>query len=86
MSDSTPQSSDAASEPVSERIRARIVKGLECLGLILDPVRNGALTGGACGEFSAEGSTLRAFVIPTDEALMIARDTFRVVSGETVES
>jgi acetate kinase len=66
----------------SPEIRRRICAGLECLGLRLDEKRNAALTGGAEGEISAEGSTLKAYAIPTDEELLIARDAFRVVSGQ----
>jgi acetate kinase len=35
---------------------------------------------GRAGEISAPGSTMRAFVIPTDEELLIARDTCRIVT------
>ena len=62
-------------------IRARICAGLEWMGLAVDPARNDALSGGREGAFQAEGSRLDAWVIPTDEELLIARDTFRVVSG-----
>ena len=33
------------------------------------------------GAITAEGSRLAAWVIPTDEELLIARDTVRVVQG-----
>jgi acetate kinase len=59
-------------------IRARIGAGLERLGLVLDPVRNFEAAPGG-GEVSTPGSTLKAFVIPTNEELMIARDTVRVI-------
>jgi len=62
-------------------VRARICAGLEWLGLELDPERNAALTGGRAGPISREGSRLAAWVIPTDEELLIARDTVRVVQG-----
>ena len=35
---------------------------------------------GQVGEITAAGSMLRAFVIPTDEELLIARDACRIVS------
>ena len=63
----------------SAEVRARICAGLEFLGLTLDAKRNAALVGGKQGEISARGSSLKAFVIPTDEELLIARDTLRVV-------
>jgi acetate kinase len=63
------------------QVRARICAGLECLGLELDVERNGALYDGRSGPLTREGSRLAAWVIPTDEELLIARDTARVVHG-----
>src|SRR5262249_43585139 len=65
----------------SPEIRARICAGLEWFGLELEPDRNGATTGGRAGPISREGARLAAWVIPTDEELLIARDTVRVVQG-----
>jgi acetate kinase len=65
----------------SPEVRARICAGLECLGLALDPERNAALADGRAGPITKEGSRLAAWVIPTDEELLIARDTVRVVQG-----
>ena len=62
-------------------IRARICAGLEWMGLQIEPPHNDALAGGREGSFHAEGSRLGAWVIPTDEELLIARDTYRVVAG-----
>ena len=64
----------------SPPIRERSLRGLEFMGLVLDPERNRAAVGRAA-EISAEGSTLRALVIPTNEELLIARDTLRLVEG-----
>jgi len=33
-------------------------------------------------QISTDGSNLKAFVIPTDEELLIARDTVRCIAGE----
>jgi acetate kinase len=41
--------------------------------------RNVALTGGREGLISKDGSSLATYVIPTDEELLIARDTVRCV-------
>ena len=60
-------------------VRTRICTGLEHLGLTIDPDRNAALSPGSAGEISTEEATLKAWVIPTDEELLIARDTYRVV-------
>jgi acetate kinase len=65
----------------SPDVRARICAGLEWLGLELDPQRNASLTGGGTGPISRDGSRLAAWVVPTDEELLIARDTVRVVHG-----
>jgi acetate kinase len=63
----------------SPLIRQRICQGLESIGLRIDAARNDELAGGESGEISAEGSTFRALVIPTNEELLIARDTYRVI-------
>src|SRR5690606_11840768 len=55
-------------------VRARICAGLEWMGLELDPGRNAEHAGGREGRISVEGSRLAAWVIPTDEELLIARD------------
>jgi acetate kinase len=60
-------------------VRERICRGLERLGLTLEPGRNSGAVGGASGEITRQGSTLAAFVIPTNEELVIARDTLRVL-------
>lgn len=62
-------------------IRKRISRGLECLGLELDERRNASLKRGRAGLISKPSSRLKAFVIPTNEELLIARDTFRAVRG-----
>jgi acetate kinase len=65
----------------SSDVRAGICEGLEWIGLELDEARNRAHTGGREGLISKEGSRLAAYVIPTDEELLIARDTARCVLG-----
>ena len=62
-------------------IRARICEGLEWLGVTLDPARNDATVLGREGLVSVDGARTAAWVIPTDEELLIARDTYRVVTG-----
>ncbi len=62
-------------------VRARILDGMEWCGVTLDPARNDATVGGKEGEIGAQGSRLRVFVIPTNEELIIARDTVRCVTG-----
>jgi acetate kinase len=65
----------------SSEVRSRICTGLEWAGFVLDKERNAALAGGREGLISAEGSRLAAYVIPTDEELLIARDTVRCVEN-----
>jgi acetate kinase len=66
----------------SPEVRARICQGLEWAGLRLEN-RSNDRTVGLEGQISTDDSSLRALVIPTDEELMIARDTVRCVLGET---
>jgi acetate kinase len=62
-------------------IRAQICEGLEWAGLALDENKNNEMAG--CeGQISTNESRLHAFVIPTDEELLIARDTIRCVLDE----
>ena len=65
----------------SPGIRRRICHGLEWLGIDIDPARNDALPAGGEGEVGASGSRVRLFVIPTNEELMIARETAAVLAG-----
>jgi acetate kinase len=62
-------------------IRARICAELSWLGIVVDAERNGALVGRKEGRFDAAGSRVELWVVPTDEELLIARDTWRVVTG-----
>jgi acetate kinase len=66
-------------------IRARICDGLDWLGIGVDAERNAALVGTE-GRFDRDGSRMALWAIPTDEELLIARDTFRVVSGAPAPS
>ena len=65
----------------SPEIRQRICAGLDWMGIALDPARNAA-TAGTEGRVSPDGARVAAWVIPTNEELLIARDTWRVVHGE----
>jgi acetate kinase len=65
----------------SAEIRARICEGLEWAGLKLHAGRNREMVGRE-GQISTPDSRLHAFAIPTDEELLIARDTVRCILGE----
>lgn len=62
-------------------VRAKICAGLEWAGLELDQERNAELSSGREGVISRDDARLAAYVIPTDEELLIARDTVRCVRG-----
>ncbi|MHB2019473.1 MAG: acetate/propionate family kinase [Candidatus Xenobia bacterium] len=63
----------------SPEVRRRICDGLACLGLQLDLEDNTAMVGGRIGRIATADSRLSAYVIPTNEELLIARDTVRCV-------
>jgi acetate kinase len=66
----------------SPEVRARICDGLQWIGIELDEELNRSHTGGREGLISKEASRPAVYVIPTDEELLIARDTVRCVLNE----
>jgi acetate kinase len=65
----------------SPEIRAQICKGMEWAGIAMDAERNQKMVGKE-GLISSDSSQLAVYAIPTDEELLIARDTVRCVLGE----
>lgn len=65
----------------SPDIRKRICEGLEWFGLKLDESKNEEAVGKE-QRITTDDSRLHAFVIPTDEELLIARDSVRCILGE----
>jgi len=65
----------------SSEVRARIVNRLGALGVKLDRKVNDK-THGTVAVISAKGSKIPVIVLPTNEELMIARDTVRVLGGK----
>ena len=63
----------------SPTIRQRVLAGLDWLGIEIDENANGEMTSGKEGEISKPGSRVKSYVIPTNEELLIARDTVRCV-------
>ena len=63
----------------SAEVRRRVCAGLEWLGIELDVDANEKLIGGKEGEMGSAGSKVKLFVIPTNEELLIARDSVRSV-------
>jgi acetate kinase len=64
----------------SAAVRAAALHDLEGLGIVLDPVANAVRASGARLISTAAGRVAVA-VVPTDEELEIARDTYRLASG-----
>jgi acetate kinase len=62
-------------------IRADVCRGLGWAGVELDDEANARMVGGAEGHITTAASRTAVWVIPTDEELLIARDTFRAVTG-----
>ncbi len=60
-------------------IRARICEGLEWTGIRVEKEANTEAVGGWEGRISTEGVSPAVWVVPTNEELLIARDTVRVV-------
>jgi acetate kinase len=65
----------------SPDVRARICSGMDWARLRLNEGKNRE-TIGREGKISTEDSKLLAYAIPTDEELLIARDTVRVILGQ----
>ena len=63
----------------SRPIRRRIMAGLSALDIKLDEARNEACFGKQ-GVISTDDSAWKAIVMPTDEELMIAKNTESIVS------
>ncbi len=65
----------------SPYIRARVLEGLEEFGIVVDDERNRqALRKEAL--ISAPGSRIPVWVVPTDEEIVVARESFRLLEGE----
>ncbi|MDR0883528.1 MAG: acetate kinase [Oscillospiraceae bacterium] len=62
-------------------LRQNVCEHLGYLGVRIDNERNAQLRRGSEGEFSTPESQVRVFVIPTNEELLIARDTLAIAQG-----
>jgi acetate kinase len=60
-------------------VRSRVCAGLGALGIKLDEKLNRQTVGGKEALISTSDSKIKVYVIPTNEELLIARDTLRVV-------
>ena len=61
--------------------RESVLTGLEGLGIVLDKEKNINAKRGEYSEIEAEGSKTKIYVIPTNEEIMIARETQEIVSA-----
>ena len=61
----------------SSVIRSRVVKALNCLNIVLDEERNAVTTGE--GRISQPDSSAEVWVVPTDEGLIVAEETAKVL-------
>ena len=60
-------------------IRRMVVDRLNCLGLKIDKEKNEAIRFGKEGIISSDDSVAPIYVIPTDEEVVIARDTYKLI-------
>jgi acetate kinase len=60
-------------------MRDKICQGLEFLGTRIDPAKNNVR--GKAAEISVDGAKVKIFVIPTNEELVIARDTKEICAN-----
>lgn len=66
----------------SAEIRSMIFQNLENLGVVLDSEKNQNKLNGTEMEISSAESKVKIYVIPTNEELLIARDTFRIAGKD----
>ena len=64
-------------------LRERVMQGFEYLGAKLDPAKNAGCREEAV--ISTDDSKVKICVIPTDEVIVIARDTLCIVTGKPIE-
>jgi acetate kinase len=64
----------------SNIVRDLIIKKFNFMGIKLDEDKN--ITRGITGIISTEDSTMNVVVLPTNEELMIAKDTFSIITNK----
>ncbi|MDO9099893.1 MAG: acetate kinase [Caldisericota bacterium] len=68
----------------SDDVRDRTLSDMEFLGIELDGAKNTGKKRGDAACISTDASRVKVFVIPTNEELVIARDTRRIVTDKAV--
>ena len=62
-------------------VREAVTEGLEFMGVKVDHDKNFGVKRGVETEITADGAKVRVFVIPTDEELVIAQETEKIVTS-----
>ena len=75
------QAGEVAIGENADDMRATVCDGLTFLGIKIDKEYNKTLVKGKEGEISTPDSKVRVFVLPTNEELVIARDTKEIVTN-----
>jgi acetate kinase len=65
----------------SPEIRKQILSDMDWLGIVIDDERNAQAVRGKEGLISADSSRVKVYVLPTNEELILARDTVRAVKS-----
>ena len=65
-------------------VRRKVCNNMEYVGLLLDDDLNTNAKRGVESKISKQDSKIAVYIIPTDEELMIARDTYCIVSGKEI--
>ena len=63
------------------QVRKMICDGMDYLGIRIDEARNEQKNDGSIHDITADGSRVKVLVIPTNEELVIARETKELVEG-----
>lgn len=61
--------------------REQILEDMEYLGIVIDKKKNANFKRGQIELISSPESKVKVYVIPTNEELMMARDTLRIVKN-----
>jgi acetate kinase len=64
----------------SPQMRARICRGLEFLGIVIDSAGNDRASGKVSERISSDAASVQLWVVPTDEEGQIARELFNLLS------
>ena len=63
----------------TEIVREKICENMQYLGLEIDNEKNWQKNNGAIRDISTEGSKVKVLIIPTNEELVIARETVELL-------